>query len=241
MRYAVFSDVHSNLEAFEAAVESFKKEKIDKYFFVGDLIGYGAQPHECISLLKSLKAVMVAGNHEYGVIGKLPLAWFSDNAKEGILWTQGVLEDSDAEFLSSLPLLYNSDDITMVHGSLYNPEEFEYIVSRESAERTLFSSQTKFCFIGHSHLPFICYKKGFAMEVAHSLEMGTEESSSYLINVGSIGQPRDGDPRGSYCICDTSLKTVKIKRVSYDIEAAQKKIIGAGLPRFLAERLASGN
>lgn len=241
MRYAVFSDIHSNLEAFEAAIESFKKEGIDKYLFVGDLVGYGTNPHECIKLLKSLDAVIVAGNHEYGVTGKLPLPWFSDNAKEGIVWTQGALREADIEFLNSLPVIDKLDDITLVHGSPYNPEEFEYVVSIESAERALFSLQTKYCFIGHSHLPFICYKDGSRMEVAHSLEMGAEESSGYLINIGSIGQPRDGDPRASYCIYDTSMKTIEIKRVSYDIEAAQKKIIEAGLPCFLAERLATGN
>lgn len=223
MRYGIFSDIHSNLEALEVVLDALKKEKVDKYFCVGDVVGYAANPKECIEIMRELDCPTVCGNHDWAVVDVIDYSNFNSYARAAVEWTKAELDDAEKGYLKNLPLTYEDEEITMVHGSLESPEEFEYIFDELTAFRTLNLCRTKICFIGHTHSPAEYFK-------------GVKR----LVNVGSVGQPRDGDPRASYCIYDLDKDTVEIKRVEYNIQKTMNKILAAELPKILAFRLAEG-
>lgn len=241
MRYCIFSDVHGNWQAFEAVSKSFKKEKIDKYIYLGDVIGYGAQPHACITGLRLLKpAAVIAGNHEWGVIGLLGIDYFNEYAAQSILWTASVLSKEEIEYLKSFQLFHEDDRFTLVHGSLVKPARFNYIMTPNDADIAIKLARTDLCFVGHSHAAgFYIYNNGCTI-YNRNAKIRVGDGNKYLINVGSVGQPRDGDNRSSYVIYDDAKQTIEIKRVEYDIITAQRRILDAGLPAWLASRLAEG-
>jgi len=240
LRYGIFSDVHGNLEAFKAVLDAYKTEKIDQYLFVGDIVGYGADPKKCISLLKELKPFTVCGNHDWGVAGKTSMDYFNEYAKAAVLWTKEVLDQKEIEYLAGLQLIYQNKDLTLAHGSLDYPEAFAYVLDVYSAKKSMDILETPIGFVGHSHVPFILFSgEDYPLETRkHKVKL--EPDKKYLVNVGSVGQPRDFDPRASYCVYDTDEKQVEIKRVEYDIKKAQEKILKARLPRVLAYRLGQG-
>jgi diadenosine tetraphosphatase ApaH/serine/threonine PP2A family protein phosphatase len=241
MRHAVISDIHGNLEAFESVLNAVSEEMADDYFFVGDVIGYGADPKGCIKLLKSLNpAVSIAGNHEWGALGKLDVSYFSETARDAVTWVSKILDDEEKEYLGSFPLVYQDEKVTLVHGTLNMPEEFYYIFDVEDAYVTLSQMSNALCFVGHSHVPGIFSFEHNKVEYLESTELKMDSEIRYLVNVGSIGQPRDGDPRASFAIYDDEELTIKLKRVEYDVKKAQEKILKAGLPAKLAERLSEG-
>jgi len=240
MRYAVFSDVHSNLEAFLACLDFLKNAKIDKYLFLGDIVGYGVDPKECISLLRALNASCVAGNHDWAAVGLTDIEYFNTDAKRAVLWTMENISEADRLFLSGLELVKEADDHCLVHGTLNHPEEFDYMEGVLQATKDFFALKTKICFLGHSHRPgiFIEEKDGILYKEVEALTL--ENGRRYIVNAGSVGQPRDGDPRACFCIYDQEDLSFQFQRVSYDVAKAQKKIIGAGLPESLALRLSLG-
>ena len=238
MRYAVISDIHSNLEALDAVSAALAKDSVDAYLCVGDVVGYGADPKECIRIVRNLGCrVSVAGNHEYGALGLLSLDYFTDDAREALVWTRGVLSAADADYLRSFELVHEGRDYTLVHGSLESPAEFNYIFNSGEAAATAAAAKTPVCFVGHTHAPGIFCLDSGRIERLGAWQVKIDYKKKYVINVGSVGQPRDGDPRASYAIYDAGAKTVEIKRVPYDIKSAQDKILKAGLPAFLAARL----
>ncbi len=240
MRYGIFSDVHNNLEAFETALKFYKKERIDKFIFNGDIIGYCANPKECISLLESLKPVCVVGNHDWAVIGRFDLNYFNNYAKEALLWTRNVLSGQELDYLKTFVLTYREGDFVCVHGSLESPAEFNYIIHAEDARRNFAQLDKKILFIGHSHrTESFCLKED---KLSYSKEemIKIKPKCKYIINEGSIGQPRDRDPRLSVCIYDSDDKVVKLKRLEYNIKKAADKILNKGLPNILATRLFQG-
>ncbi len=243
MKYAIISDVHSNLEAFQKVIQAIKEEKIDKYLFAGDIVGYGANPCECIAELKKLKCISVAGNHDWGAVELSSIENFNPYAEQAIQWTMQQLSEEDKKFLKKLPLVQTINDITMVHSTLSNSEKWEYIRSTFQAHKSMEVQKTPISFAGHSHVPIAFLEpaeiKG-PVKFTKETTIQIEDEYKYFINVGSVGQPRDGDPRACYCIYDKETQTVEIKRVEYDIKKAQEKIIEAGLPERLAERLESG-
>lgn len=239
MRYGVFADVHSNLEAWEVVARALSEEKIDRYICVGDIVGYGADPEECIKRVRALDPVVVGGNHDWAAIGKTDITYFNPYAREAVLWTQEKLNKKDKDYLSSLGLIEEVEDFTVVHGTLDEPQEFKYIQDLDSAWSSFELLEKSILFVGHSHVPFILAKDG-EIEYISSREAKLESGKKYLINVGSVGQPRDGDPRACYVVYDTEAKMIEIKRLDYDIKGAQAKIMEAGLPRILAERLSVG-
>ena len=241
MRYGIFSDIHSNLEAFDTVIQAYQKEAIDKYLCVGDVVGYAANPRECIEKVKSLAMATVAGNHDWAAADLFPPEYFNPIARQAILWTRQLLSQEDFSFLKSLKLIFKDKDFTLVHGTLDNPQDFNYLSDDYSAEETFRLMENKICFVGHSHIPGIFIQD--ADEELHYLDDSCEikGENKYIVNVGSVGQPRDGNPQAAYCIYDTDKKEVHIKRVSYDIASAKKKIIDAGLPRLLGDRLLSGS
>lgn len=240
MRYGIFSDVHSNREAFEAVISALKKETVDEFLCPGDIVGYGADPDECIRLVRQLKAVSVAGNHDWAVLGQADIHYFNPIAKEAVLWTRENLTADGKQFLETLPLTYQNEDLLMVHAALPHPESFEYLMNTEMAGQMFSVMDKDICFIGHTHVPVIVKQDQSKINVKNPLDIKLQDGCRYIVNVGSVGQPRDGDPRAAYGVFDSTARTVTIKRVEYDIKKAQSKIIAAGLPPALASRLGYG-
>ena len=240
MRYGIFSDVHSNIESFGAAVRWFGKQNIDRYIFLGDIIGYGANPRETISLLKELNPIKVAGNHDWACVGKFNLGLLNSYAREAAIWTHSKLKESDKIFLKLSPLVYEDKNFVCVHGSLYEPHKFGYVLNYDSAYLSFSASGKNICFMGHSHRVGVYVLKEDKLDYMMPIEVFLEDSAKYIINVGSVGQPRDGDSRGCVCIYDSEKKMVIFHRFEYNIKKAADKILNAGLPPILAQRLYLG-
>jgi predicted phosphodiesterase len=242
MRYGIFADVHSNLEALDTVIKAYQKEAIDKYLCVGDVVGYATNLKECIQIVKSVTMITVAGNHDWASADLFSIDYFNPNAKEAIVWTKRNLDAQDRLFLESLKLVYKNEDLTLVHGTLDTPEEFHYMTDTYIAQESFRLLENNICFIGHSHIAgvFVNDKDGhiYYQEVDY---IDIKDENKYIVNVGSVGQPRDDNPKVAYCIYDTSKKEVQIKRISYDMQTTRIKIIEAGLPRFLGDRLLIGN
>jgi diadenosine tetraphosphatase ApaH/serine/threonine PP2A family protein phosphatase len=250
MRYAVLSDIHSNLEALTAVLDAVASERVDRILCLGDAVGYGADPSACLERLEAAGAVMIGGNHDLACVGKMDLGWFNDAAREAVLWTRDRLSFADLDRLRRLPLTAMEGPCTLVHGTLRHPERFEYLVEAGQAVDTLAACRTLFCLIGHTHLPcFVEYDRASRRlvrilaaqpELAGIAFVDEPDARRYLLNPGSVGQPRDGDPRASFAVIDTAERRAAIRRLPYDLAAAQRKIRQAGLPEFLADRLAYG-
>jgi predicted phosphodiesterase len=239
MKFGILSDIHGNSEALNAVLGSI--EKVDQFICLGDIIGYGAEPNYCIKIIKKLNCKSIAGNHDFGVIKKVNIEYFNSAAREAILWTSKKIDKDGIKFLLDLnKILAIKDGVFAVHGSPRDPI-WEYIIDNNTA-RVIFENYIfKIYFIGHSHLAgcFSINKNGKIeyQDFSTGGYINISNNKRYIINCGSVGQPRDGNPQASYGIYDTDLKKVTIKRVSYPIYLTQKKILDAGLPNILAERL----
>jgi len=241
MKIALISDIHSNLEAFQAVMASLAGHEIEKVMFLGDIVGYGANPNECIDLLRSVADCYIAGNHDYAAVNKTDISYFNPYAQEAVLWTQEVLTRENALFLSSLPLTDALYDFMIVHSTPLHPELWDYVVYVSDAQIGFRNFTQQLCFIGHSHHPGIFVQDRAGRIFAEDqLTIKVKEGNRYIINIGSVGQPRDGNPLSSYGLYDTETNEYRLIRVEYNIALAQQKILAAGLPRFLAERLSVG-
>lgn len=242
MRYAVIADVHSNLEAFTAVMADASTQSVDAYLFCGDAVGYGADPGECIAIMKKTDfRALVLGNHEAGVLEYLGLGYFNEYAKEAVLWTRQALGKEELSFLETFRLQAPEDDCEIVHGSLDKPGKFNYIFEVSDARPAFKLMEKNVCFVGHTHVAcaFTLNSDG-SVEYSRQHHLDIKTGKKYIVNTGSVGQPRDGDPRASYAVYDNEKKSVEIRRVEYDIKKAQEKIKKNGLPDFLADRLAKG-
>lgn len=242
MRIAVFSDVHANLEALQETLAFLEKEKIEKFFIVGDLIGYGANPNECIDLIRQLDCEIVAGNHDYGVLAKTDINLFNAMAKQAIQWTIRQMSQASLDYLSNLQLVQKKDNWCLVHATLESPASWQYVFDNTDALNQFVCFKEWICFIGHSHLPIIfeLQEQNQSVNEIRATNYRLKDNCRYLINVGSIGQPRDGDNRACFVIWDKEKSELKYVRLEYNIKSAQEKIIKAGLPEFLALRLSLG-
>ncbi|MBI4596827.1 MAG: metallophosphoesterase family protein [Candidatus Omnitrophica bacterium] len=250
MRCAVLSDIHGNLEALTAAITACASQGVEQYLCLGDVVGYGADPVACLARLEALKAVAVAGNHEAGCIGKLELNWFTHSARAAIEWTRDQLGFTELDALRRLHWIETEEPFTLVHASLRHPERFAYLTDVGQMIDTLHLCKTLICLAGHTHVPCIVeYDLAqrrllrvltAAAELADVSYADEAATRRYFVNPGSVGQPRDGDPRAGFAIIDTSQHRISMHRVAYDIASAQQKIRQAGLPSFLADRLALG-
>jgi len=243
MRYAILADIHANLTAFTAVLEDIgKRGGVEELWCLGDVVGYGPDPHECIRLLRQYDHVCVAGNHDWAAVGKVDTAYFNPAAAEACRWTAQQLRAEDISYLENLPLVIERGDFTLVHGSPREPI-WEYIMSAGSAGENLACFQTPFCLVGHSHMPFAfeCSDTGVCVlrEFADNAVLALAEERM-IINPGGIGQPRDGDPRAGYAIYDSDAGTVTHYRVAYDIAVTQSRMRKCGLPESLAKRLSYG-
>jgi len=240
MRTVFLADIHSNLEALLSTVNSFKQNNIGKVIFLGDIVGYGADPNECILRIKEISDIVISGNHDWACAGIDNIESFNPRAKEAAQWTRKVLTDQNRDFLLSLPLKEKTNDAVYVHATPYFPESWQYITTTTIAELCFESFAQQFCFMGHSHIPAI-----FILNINGSISEGSgkiniTKRSRYIINCGSVGQPRDENPLASYGIYDSEKEIYQLIRVEYDIKKTQKKIIKAGLPTYLAKRLELG-
>ncbi|HYC76800.1 MAG TPA: metallophosphoesterase family protein [Planctomycetota bacterium] len=240
MRYAILGDIHGNLEALEAALKSLRGLGIDRYLQVGDIVGYGADPGPCIQAMRDIGAVAVAGNHDWAVVGKLDASFFNTYAREAVEWTRSILSVDDRRFLESLPLKRRlDDDVELVHATLDQPEVFDYIQSYYEAQRSVDLMSAGACFVGHSHIPIaFLRRRTLTHTVATSFVVPADAKA--LVNVGSVGQPRDEDARCAFAVYDTTTRAYELHRAAYDVESAAAKIRRAGLPSALAERLRHG-
>lgn len=240
MHYAVFSDVHSNLEAVEVVLTDVEQRKIEDIVFLGDAVGYGPDPNECIDILAGRCKILIAGNHDWGVLGLTDIPYFNEYARYAIEWTRGMLTEKNTKILQSFPVKKESkgDNILFVHSTPKNPEEWRYLSTLWDAEINFQYFDNKFCFLGHSHQPIIVERLPSGELVTYKEEARIKKGDRYIINAGSIGQPRDGDPRACYAIIDD--EKVQIVKIPYDIERVQKKMKKALLPSPLIERLSIG-
>lgn len=243
MRYAVLSDIHGNLEALRAVLAD-ALPLADGVLCLGDIVGYGADPAACIEIIAEGARAITAGNHEHGVAGLLDLDWFNRYARVAAEWTRERLDDHQRAWLAALPLAAEVGDATLVHASPANPDEWEYLISAADGFAAFPSFATRLCFVGHSHVPGVWSLGSSGPEHLRGPAAATvdlERGRRYIVNVGSVGQPRDRDPRAAYALWDQEQGRIVVRRVTYDLAAAREKIVAAGLPQFLADRLASGS
>lgn len=240
MRYAIFGDVHSNVEALDAVLEAIEHEKPDALLCTGDLVGYGAAPRECVRRIRELAPIgLVAGNHDWAAAGRLGLEFFNAYAREAILWTRTKLSRDDLEFLGARSPIQVLGAITLAHGTVHDPEQFDYLQSAYDAHLSFARMTTPYAFVGHSHVP-VTFKSGPSITYVLGDRVEVADAAQALINVGSVGQPRDEDPRAAFGIFDDVERCVYVHRVEYDIEASIARIHEAGLPEFLGDRLRIG-
>jgi predicted phosphodiesterase len=241
MIWAILSDVHGNLEALQAVVEDWQREGAQRVVFLGDAVGYGANPGECLSILDERAHLRVAGNHDYGAVGLTDVSYFNPPARAAIEWTTKTLTEENRSLLRRFPLVQQTGEITLVHATLHQPVEWSYILTVDDAEESFLEMIGRVVFIGHSHRPLIIARgKDGRLKTWDQGEILFEEGVQYIINSGSVGQPRDHNPMAAYGLYDDESKRYRLKRVAYDIRTAQEKIIRAGLPPFLARRLTYG-
>jgi len=244
MRYLIFSDLHSNLESLQSFSQIIKTIEHDKKVFLGDLVGYGADPNACVDWVRENADIILGGNHDYAVTGKTELTYMNPHAYLACLWTRRKLTPENKEFLRGLPCEIVEGEIHWVHSSPFEPERWHYVVSRADGKINFDHFSTRLCFLGHSHRPVVIeQEQGQGGAITDCGAPATWEllpDHRYIINVGSLGQPRDGNPKPAFVIYDSTLRTLEYRRYEYDFASAQRKILAAGLPSHLAERLSMG-
>jgi len=237
MKILVFSDIHSNLTAFEEVLAA--AGNVDAYWCLGDIVGYGPDPNECIARVRDLpNLICVRGNHDAATLGKVDQQTFNHEASLAITWTKRHLNAESQEYLLSLPEKLVINDVTIVHGSPRNPV-WDYVMDFMTAVRMFQFFDTGICLLGHTHVPAIWNEKDAPKAPVMDFQK-TKILSKTILNPGSVGQPRDHDPRASYAIFDPDERTWELRRVSYDIESVQARVKKSGLPWRHAMRLAEG-
>ncbi len=239
MRLAVLSDIHANLAALDAVCNAMPP--VDEIWVLGDIVGYGPQPNEVIRRLQELSARSVLGNHDGAAIGTVDASWFNPDAATAIRWTVEVLDDNARAYLAVLPEVRRDGELTAVHGSPREPI-WEYITDASVAAANLDAFETRHCLYGHTHQPVI-YRAGRGRMEVVPAETGAAialDARRALINPGSVGQPRDGNPDASFLVLDTEVGTAEFRRAAYDVALTQRLMREAALPPWLIERLAMG-
>jgi diadenosine tetraphosphatase ApaH/serine/threonine PP2A family protein phosphatase len=239
LRYGVLGDIHSNVEALTAVLDALDLERPQGLLSPGDIVGYGGAPRECLRLVRERAPATVAGNHDWAVAGRLPLDYFNSYARDAILWTRKTLDRDDVKFLGALPLTAKEGPCTLAHGTIHDPELFDYLQTPYDAHLSFSRLPTPYGIVGHSHIP-VTFLSGTTITYVLGPEVDLSSAAQALVNVGSVGQPRDEDPRAAYGILDTETKTLTLRRVAYDVEAAIARIRAANLPEVLGERLRIG-
>ncbi len=243
MRVAIISDIHANLEALQAVAADIESQGITQLICLGDIVGYGPRPNECLDLTKEICPTILLGNHDAAAIGRLSTEHFNIHAKVAIEWTSSSLTKDGKEFLGGLPLVRQQENSTFVHATPYEPKMWYYITSLEEAAFNFQFFDTSFCFVGHTHIPMIIVldkKKELYVHQDVKIDYSKHEGSRFLVNVGSVGQPRDRNPKSCYGILDTDKKQFYYRRVQYDVAKTQARMKKEKMPEFLVNRLKEG-
>lgn len=239
MKYAVIADIHGNLEAFQVVLEDAKSQKCTHYCCVGDVVGYGANPVECLKIVRDMNMPTVKGNHDEYCSTDEPLDGFNPHAAEAVIWTRKQLSEPDKQWLRDLKYMRLVASFSMVHATLDNPHKWAYVFDRLMAAASFTYQNTAVCFFGHTHVPVAFIRDSHIRGGTYS-KFKVEPGRKYFVNVGSVGQPRDNNPKAAYVIYDLDEGSIELRRLEYDIPKTQKKILAAGLPSRLAERLSDG-
>jgi predicted phosphodiesterase len=240
MRFAIFGDIHANKHALEAVLEDARKMACTHHVCMGDVVGYNAFPKECVAAVRALECPVVKGNHDEQASMLGDQEGFNPLAEEAMNWTRAQLSEEDKAWLRALRMQRQVRDFTIVHATLDTPHKWGYIFNQLDAAASLNYQMTTLCFIGHTHTPKAYVREGSVRTAPFEGVLPIQPGRKYLVNVGSVGQPRDGDWRASYVIYDTTSNEVTLRRLEYDLKNAQDAIVAAGLPKRLAERLAVG-
>ena len=239
MKYAIISDIHANLEAFETVLADAKEQKCTHYACLGDVVGYNANPKECLKIVRDMKMPCVKGNHDEYASQDDDLDGFNPHASAAIRWTRDQLSEEERKWLRDLKYFRLVASFSIVHATLDEPKAWGYVFDTLQAAASFTYQNTRLCFFGHTHVP-VAFVRDSTVKGGAFSKVKIEPGRKYFINVGSVGQPRDGDPRASYAIYDMNESTVELRRLEYDLPKAQAKIRELGLPERLADRLAVG-
>lgn len=240
MRFAIVSDIHANLEALEAVLRDAEERECTHFICLGDVVGYNANPHECVARIQELECPIVKGNHDEQASLTESSRDFNELAEHAINWTRQHLSEEDKEWLRNLPFQRQVRDFTIVHATLDTPEQWGYVFNNLDATASFTYQHTTLCFFGHTHVPMAFIREEGGVRRVRVDQLQIDMAKKYFINTGSVGQPRDGDWRAAYCVYNVEKNVVEQRRVKYDLETAQNKIVQAGMPPLLAERLALG-
>ena len=242
MKTAIFSDVHSNLPALEAVLKDIQEKGASRLVCLGDTVGYNAEPVECLERVRAVCEFVLQGNHDLACAGDLAVDWFNAVAGAGIEYSRKQLSEEEKRYLRGLPLVKSAGGISYVHASLDEPSEFQYILSSATALAHFRKQQTLIAFSGHTHKPVVWLmdehgRIGFKPAHEH---VSMAEPWKFLVNVGSVGQNREGRPEACYVLFDPETREIEFRRIPYDVKTAQRRILAAGLPQVLALRLQRG-
>jgi len=239
MRYAVIADIHANLEALEVVLADTKEQKCTHYCCVGDVVGYNANPKECLDIVRSMGMPVVKGNHDEYCSSEDDLEGFNPHAAEAVNWTRKQLNKEDRQWLRDLKYVRLVASFSMVHATLDGPQRWGYVFDKLAAAASFTYQNTAVCFFGHTHVPVAFVRDSMVRGGTYS-KFRVEPGKKYFVNVGAVGQPRDGNPKAGYVVYDLDEGSIELRRLDYDIPRAQRKITEAGLPQRLADRLALG-
>jgi len=239
MKYAVIADIHANMEAFEVVLQDTREQNCTHYCCVGDVVGYNANPKQCLDIVRTMGMPCVKGNHDEYCSSDEPLDGFNPHAADAVNWTRKQLPEADKQWLRELKYIRLVASFSMVHATLDGPQRWGYVFDRLAAAASFTYQNTSVCFFGHTHVPVAFIRDSVVRGGTYS-KFKVEPGRKYFVNVGSVGQPRDGNPKAAYVIYDLDEGSIELRRLDYDIPKAQKKILEAGLPSRLADRLAVG-
>jgi predicted phosphodiesterase len=239
MRIAIFGDIHANLEAFEVVLADAREQGCTSYICLGDVVGYNANPRECLEIVQELKCPVVKGNHDDYASSDSSLESFNPLAEVAIQWTRDQLAPAEKFWLGELPFISKIGGFTVVHASLDDPAGWGYVLNQLDAAASFSKQTTDLCFFGHTHTPRAYIKDSSVVGLPFE-QLILEPGKRYFVNAGSVGQPRDGDWRAAYVVFDEEKRVIRLRRLRYDLAKTQGKIMKAGLPPRLADRLAFG-
>ena len=239
MKYAIIADIHGNIDAFEVALQDIKSQAISQIVCLGDVVGYNARPKECLRIVREMGIPCVKGNHDEYCSTSDHLEGFNPHAADAVHWTRNQLDDEDKKWLRDLKHTRIAGNFTLVHATLDAPERWGYVFDKLAAAASFPYQTTQVCFFGHTHVP-VAFMRDTVVRGGTYSKFKVDPAKKYFVNVGAIGQPRDNNPKAAYVVYDTDASTIELRRLDYDIPAAQAKIREAGLPERLAERLAYG-
>jgi predicted phosphodiesterase len=239
MRYAVIADIHANLEGLEVVLNDAKEQKCTHYCCLGDVVGYNANPKECLDIVRSMGMPCVKGNHDEYCSTEEDLEGFNPHAAEAVNWTRKQLSIEDRQWLRDLKYVRLVASFSIVHATLDGPQRWGYVFDKLAAAASFTYQNTAVCFFGHTHVPVAFVRDSMVRGGTYS-KFKVEPGKKYFVNVGAVGQPRDGNPKAGYVVYDLDEGTIELRRLDYDIPKAQKKIMEVGLPQRLADRLALG-